>query len=418
LLEVNKIYLGGNIELLKQLEPNSIHSCVSDFPYNLGFMGKKWDTILNYYEWCKLRAEGIYKALKPGGYCLIFGGTRTHHRLVCAFEDAGFEIRDEIMWIYGSGFPKSMDISKAIDKKACAEREVVGKRVHPTLKNVPNVKSSAYHVESLDSDKDMESWDITIPYTEEAKQWDGFGTALKPAHEPIMVARKPLSEKTIANNVLKWGTGGINIDDSRVKTTENLNGGAYSGNIHNKNEDSNWQNTDRTDGKGSGFKGGVGEFVQPEGRFPANIILDEEAGKILDKQTGILKSGDNCTRTKVGSFLEHGGLGKAGDVQKTYGDQGGASRFFYCAKASKKDRTENGLVENKHPTVKPTDLIKYLVRLVTPPNGICLDVCEGSGTHAKACIQLTKEDYPVRYIGFENEEESYNISLERIKANK
>ena len=418
MLEVNKIYLGGNIELLKQLEPNSIHSCVSDFPYNLGFMGKKWDTILNYYEWCKLRAEGIYKALKPGGYCLIFGGTRTHHRLVCAFEDAGFEIRDEIMWIYGSGFPKSMDISKAIDKKACAEREVVGKRVHPTLKNVPNVKSSAYHVESLDSDKDMESWDITIPYTEEAKQWDGFGTALKPAHEPIMVARKPLSEKTIANNVLKWGTGGINIDDSRVKTTENLNGGAYSGNIHNKNEDSNWQNTDRTDGKGSGFKGGVGEFVQPEGRFPANIILDEEAGKILDKQTGILKSGDNCTRTKVGSFLEHGGLGKAGDVQKTYGDQGGASRFFYCAKASKKDRTENGLVENKHPTVKPTDLIKYLVRLVTPPNGICLDVCEGSGTHAKACIQLTKEDYPVRYIGFENEEESYNISLERIKANK
>ena len=381
MLEINKIYLGDNLELLSKLDENSIHSCVSDFPYNLGFMGKKWDTITNYYEWCKLRAEGIYKALKPGGYCLIFGGTRTHHRLVCAFEDAGFEIRDEIQWIYGSGFPKSMDISKAIDKQAGAEREVVGKRVHPTLKNVPNVKSGAYHVESLDSDKNMESWNITSPATDLAKQWEGWGTALKPAQEPIMVARKPLSEKTIADNILKWGVGGINIDDSRVKRQENdrVNYG--------RNKELPHANTTNSLGK---FH--VVTPYKPDdlGRFPANIIFNEDTGQLLDKQNGI---------------------------KKHKAEEGGASRFFYCAKASKKDRTENGLMGNKHPTVKPTDLIKYRVRLVTPQNGICLDVCEGSGTHAKACIQLTKEDYPVQYIGFENDVESFNTSLERVAIN-
>ena len=384
-----------------------------------------YHTITNYYDWCKLRAEGIYKALKPGGYCLIFGGTRTHHRLVCAFEDAGFEIRDEIQWIYGSGFPKSMDISKAIDKKAGAEREIVG--IKPGHEEFANRKSKGDTVfkggmEGFDrpwlhDEEKRQMYHMqTAPSTDEAKQWDGWGTALKPAHEPIMVARKPLSEKTVAQNVLKWGTGGINIDDSRIKTTDNLNGGAYSGNIHNKNEDSNWQNADRSEGKGSGFKGGVGEYTQPQGRFPANIILDEEAGQLLDEQSGTLKSGKNATRKNPDAKGYHGSWG-TGQEMTTYGDSGGASRFFYCAKANKKDRTENSKMENNHPTVKPTDLIKYLIRLVTPKNGICLDVCEGSGTHIKACLQLTKEDYPVQYIGFENEEESFNISLNRESLN-
>lgn len=409
MLQTNKIYLGDNLELLKQLEANSIHSCVSDFPYNLGFMGKRWDIITNYYDWCKLRAEGIYKALKPGGYCLIFGGTRTHHRLVCAFEDAGFEIRDEIQWIYGSGFPKSMDISKAIDKQAGAEREVIGDNPNRKGRN-----PEGYHdgwSRPWQENAESLAHKITAPSTDEAKQWDGWGTALKPAQEPIMVARKPLSEKTVAENVLKWGTGGININDSRIEFAEKDDpriGKDYSHNAKAGLENGNHK--DNASGKEQ-------LLHNPEGRFPANIIFDEEAGKMLDEQTGILKSGDNCTRTKVGSFLEHGGLGKAGDVQKTYGDQGGASRFFYCAKANKKDKTESGLIENKHPTVKPTDLIKYLVRLVTPINGICLDPCEGSGTHAKACIQLTKDDYPIQYIGFENDQDSYDTSLSRIAVN-
>jgi len=400
-IEINKIYLGDNLELLKQLEPNTIHSCVSDFPYNLGFMGRKWDTITNYYDWCYQRALELFRVMKPGGICLIFGGTRTHHRLVCAFEDAGFQIKDEIQWIYGSGFPKSYNISKGFDKKAGAEREIIGKRVHPTLKNIPNVKSSAYHVETLDSDKDMESWDITAPSTDLAKQWDGWGTALKPAQEPIMVCQKPI-EKNYCYNVEKYGVGGINIDASRITTNDKLV------------RPSILRTENIVFGKGLGN----GVQTEPKGRFPANLIFDEESASILDKQTGILKSGDNCTRTKVGSFLEHGGLGRVGDTQTTYGDEGGASRFFYCAKATKKDKNENGLIGNTHVTVKPTELIKYLVKLITPKDGICIDICEGSGTHVKAILELNKEGFDFNYIGFENDEESFNIACQREELNK
>ena len=372
MLEVNKIYFGDNLKLLKQIESNSIHSCVSDFPYNLGFMGKKWDTISNYQEWCFKRAEELYRVIKQGGYALIFGGTRTHHRLTCALEDAGFIIKDEIAWMYGSGFPKSYNISKGFNKQAI---------------------------------------------TELAIQWDGWGTALKPAHEPIIVAQKPI-EKNYCYNVEKHGVGGLNIDDSRIPF-----------NMNDKNPATNplyratagYNNTVTPDPNSCNIKlrkNVMEREVSNKGRFPANIIFDEEAGGLLDEQTGILTSGNNCTRTKEGSFVDHGGLGKAGDIQITYGDSGGASRFFYCAKASQKDKTENGKIENKHPTVKPTSLIKYLVKLVTPPEGTCLDICEGSGTHAKACILLTKEGYPVDYIGFENDEESYEISLQRIEVNK
>ena len=419
MLEVNKIYLGDNLELLKQLEPNSIHSCVSDFPYNLGFMGKKWDTITNYYDWCKLRAEGIYKALKPGGYCLIFGGTRTHHRLVCAFEDAGFEIRDEIQWIYGSGFPKSMDISKAIDKKAGAEREIVG--IKPGHEEFANRKSKGDTVfkggmEGFDrpwlhDEEKRQMYHMqTAPSTDEAKQWDGWGTALKPAHEPIMVARKPLSEKTVIDNVLKWDVGGININDSRIEFSENDD--PRIGKNYKHNAKAGLENGSHKDNA----SGQEQLLHNPQGRFPANIIFDEEAGQLLDEQSGTLKSGKNATRKNPDAKGYHGNWG-TGQEMTTYGDSGGASRFFYCAKANKKDRTENNQIENNHPTVKPTDLIKYLIRLVTPKNGICLDVCEGSGTHIKACLQLTKEDYPVQYIGFENEKESFNISINRESLN-
>lgn len=194
-------------EGLKLLEDNSIDSIVTDPPYELGFMGKSWDKTGIAYN-VELWHECL-RVLKPGGHLLAFGGTRTYHRMACAIEDAGFEIRDQIQWIYGSGFPKSMDISKAIDKKLGAEREVIGQR---KVTSSDLGQSSGWNY--LDTSKGV--YNYTIPTTDEAKQWDGWGTALKPANEPIVVARKPLSEKTIAENVLKWGTGGINIDDCRI----------------------------------------------------------------------------------------------------------------------------------------------------------------------------------------------------------
>lgn len=328
-------------------------------------MGKKWDTINNYYQWCLDRAKELYRVLIPGAYCLVFGGTRTHHRLVCAFEDAGFEIKDEIQWIYGQGFPKSYNVSKGFQKQG---------------------KNGLM------------------------EQWDGWGTCLKPAQEPIMVAQKPI-DKNYCYNIETYGVGGLNIDDSRIsfKGKESPKDLARSSQgFTSKNEI--YHNNDKY--KISSNEG------NSKGRFPANVIFDEDSAKVLDAQSGELKSGLNCIRSKEGYFVEQGGLGKAGDIQITYGDSGGASRFFYCAKATQKDKTENSLVDNGHPTVKPTDLIKYLVRLVTPKNGICIDICEGSGTHAKACIELTKEDYPVNYIGFENELDSYNIALNRIAVNQ
>lgn len=257
---------------------------------------------------------------------------------------------------------------------------------------------------------------ITAPSTDLAKLWDGWGTSLKPAHEPIMVAQKP-RQGSYCNNIEKWGVGGLNIDDSRVEyNMEDTNPATNP--LYRKQNGYKIEHGVDSNPSAYALKKERGRMnINSKGRFPANVIFDEAAGDMLDKQSGILKSGTNCIRRKEGKFLEHGGLGKAGDVQVTYGDSGGASRFFYCPKANKKDKTENGKVENNHPTVKPTDLIKYLVRLVTPPNGICLDICEGSGTHAKACILLTGEGYPVSYIGLEKEKEYFDIANKRIEIN-
>lgn len=407
MLDINNIYLGDNLELLKQLDDNSIHSCVSDFPYNLSFMGRKWDTIPDYYKWCNERAKELLRVLKPGGYCLIFGGTRTHHRLVCAFEDAGFEIRDEMQWIYGSGFPKSYNISKGFDKQAGVERKVIGKYTHPTAKNGMRTgdKNPYQSIGNMDG-----SYDITESETDLAKQWDGWGTALKPAQEPIMVAQKPI-EKNYCYNVEKYGVGGINIDDSRIQFAENDD--PRIGKDYKHNAKAGLENGEHKDNS----SGELQSLHNSNGRFPANIIFDEEAAQVLDKQSGVSKSNKGKVRTaKIHNDIK---LNNSKNVQVNceYSDSGGASRFFYCAKATTKDKTENNKIINKHPTVKPTDLIKYLIRLVTPPNGICLDICEGSGTHAKASLLLTKENYPINYIGFENDEESFNVALRRIKEN-
>ena len=383
MLELNRIYNMDCLEGMKLLDDNSVDSIVTDPPYELGFMGKKWDSTGIAYNVDVWRE--CLRVLKPGGHLLVFGGTRTYHRMACAIEDAGFEIRDQIQWLYGSGFPKSHDISKAIDK-------MLGTYVEGEL--LPSSRTTGDSTTGIATTFRKKT--ASNPQSPEAKQWDGWGTALKPANEPICVARKPISEKTIADNVLKWGTGGLNIDGCRVG-----------------NERTKTTIKDLSQAHGNKFgKPGIsypkiGEKLNPPGRFPANIILDEEAGKILDEQSGILKSG----LLKAGHPY---GLGDGQNVygkltgytkQDTHGDSGGASRFFYCAKASKKERGEG----NNHPTVKPVSLIKYLVTLVTPPDGVCLDPFMGSGTTAVACIKTNR-----KYIGFELSEEYCKIAEKRI----
>jgi len=450
-------------------------------------------------EW----AKECLRILKPGGYLLSFGGTRTYHRLVCGIEDAGFEIRDTIMWLYGSGFPKSLNIGKQIDKlngkrqeefielgkyllkrrkelnkpqselsksflsktggitgcvsnweKGCnvptkeqwiilkrelklddkfdyiierkeADREIIG--LNPSAR--PNFKNHEVNTYPVHSDNEMY---LTAPATQEAKQWEGWGTALKPAVEPIVVARKPLSEKNVALNVLKWGTGGINIDATRI---------TY------KNDDdkpsSDWWSKkggvlqkNKQDGFIPVMKQGQKWSDNPIGRFPANIILDEEAGKMLDEQSGCC-GGD---KRKSKPSYDKGYWGNANNKELTslYNDKGGASRFFYCAKASKSERNfgceeleikkagslefrnresgkgqfegEQQFAKNNHPTVKPIKLMEYLVKLVSKEGAVILDPFLGSGTTAIACIKQGRN-----FIGIEKEKEYVKIAEARIR---
>ena len=379
-----QLYQGDCLEVLKQYPDNYFDSVVTDPPYELGFMGKKWDSTGIAYN-IELWQE-VLRVLKPGGHLLAFGGTRTYHRMACAIEDAGFEIRDQIQWIYGSGFPKSLDISKAIDKMAGAEREVIG---NATDRRGDGTVYAIGHSGRLTSN---------MPITKEAKQWQGWGTALKPANEPIVLARKPLSEKTVAENVLKWGTGGLNIDGCRVGWKDE------------RDRKNGWRASPSNDDENeyTSFKSGSFGEQNERGRFPANVILDEEAGRMLDEQSGISKPRKGRTG-KRGGTAWHGqkGIGTPDKIGRWPSDSGGgASRFFYCAKASKKERGEG----NIHPTVKPLSLIKYLITLVTPPGGICLDPFEGSGTHALACKELG-----FNYIGFELNPEYCKMAEKRIE---
>jgi len=270
-----------------------------------------------------------------------------------------------------------MDISKAIDKKFGVEREIIGQREDILKKQAKDLREGKRKiVDSLNAGANERnngfvtvSADITTPTTDEAKQWEGWGTCLKPANEPIVVARKPISEKTVADNVLKWGTGGINIDGCRVPTDED------------RSRPIGPQNNANTYMKG--WKGGKTES-HPQGRFPANIIFDEKAGRLLDEQSGISKGSNSGIRKAGSEFGQGSGWNKHKNkdtFRVGHNDSGGASRFFYCAKASKKERRES-----KHPTVKPLNLMRYLVRLVTPPNGTALDPFAGSGTTLEAAM--------------------------------
>jgi hypothetical protein len=431
----SNIICGNSLEVVAAMPTSSVDSIVTDPPYELGFMGKKWDSSGIAYS-VELWTEAL-RVLKPGGHLLAFGGTRTYHRMAVAIEDAGFEIRDSISWLYGSGFPKSLDVSKAIDKadksgsvgwfidlclEAAAAKGIARKQLtdlfpskngKPTgwlynkashaqaitveqfealrdfldLRNVDGQPfSDFYEVErevvgvkkagmgtgltfgmlqsdgvNCEAEKEVQ---ITAPATDAAKLWEGWGTALKPACEPIVVARKPLSG-TVAANVLEHGTGAINVDGCRVGDA---------------------------------------------GRWPANVILDPDAADELDRLSGDRSSpwvgNVNLRGNKGGQMFGGSAQGEQDKQKPEYRDTGGASRFFYCAKPAKSEKTRGVPVGTKasHPTVKPVTLMRYLCRLVTPPSGVVLDPFAGSGTTLVAAtlegfssigIELTPEYLPI-----------------------
>jgi site-specific DNA-methyltransferase (adenine-specific) len=397
---------GDCLEVLKGMADDSVDAVVTDPPYGLSFMGKRWDYDVPSVE---IWAECL-RVLKPGGYLLAFAGTRTQHRMAVRIEDAGFEIRDLIMWVYGSGFPKSLDVSKAIDKRAGAEREV--------LQTIPDRWAGKGAVLQRATQALAESVDITAPATPEARQWSGWGTALKPALEPITVARKPFPS-TVAANVLEHGTGALNVDGCRVGAGADdfakLSAGVEAIRKRGGTMENSWKNSSDLSGANP---------ANPSGRWPANLIHDgsDEVVELFPSES---------------ERVEY--VAMNGEV--VTGEEGGsAARFFYCAKASKSDRDEGceGLKEkpapkgnhqgrdmenpanalgglhgarsrNHHPTVKPTDLMRYLCRLVTPPGGLVLDPFAGSGSTGKGAVL---EGF--RFVGIEREAEYVEIARRRI----
>jgi hypothetical protein len=355
----------------------SADAIVTDPPYGLSFMGKDWDRAVPGPDYWR---EAL-RVAKPGAHLLAFGGTRVWHRLAVAIEDAGWEVRDTIMWLHGQGFPKSLDVSKAIDKEAGAEREVTGPNPHARPSDGERFNAMGTKTHSP----------LTAPAT---PRWSGFGTALKPAWEPVIVARKPLAG-TVAANVLEYGTGGINVDGCRIEGAppsvpqpnfRSVNGRATK-------LDANGRN---------------GEMSHAIGRWPANLVLDEEAAAALDEMSGTTRSRDGG----VAGWQKGGYVGgRYEPIARTgHNDSGGASRFFYCAKASKAERNLGG-VDNRHPTVKPLALMRWLVRLVTPPGGLVLDPFCGSGTTG---IAATMEGF--RFIGIEMDETHAHVARQRIAA--
>lgn len=455
-MEKNKIYFGNCLNLMMGLPDNSIDCCVTDPPYGIRFMGKKWD-----YEIPAIATwEEVYRVMKPGGHIEVACGTRTQHRMVCNIEDAGFEIRDVIAWHYGSGFPKSMNISKAIDKKSEENQGAIFAKIEcgkwlrkrrielnlstkqvaehfpsitggitgcvsnweggeiPTWEHFSKIKA----ILSLGNEYDYLIKDrpdnyiaaerevigqcrpgfhagsnrvygqfsgdgnITASATDAAKQWEGWGTALKPATEFWTLARKPISEGTVAANILRWGVGGLNIDACRIPfqneedfksatygTGTNIIGGNYAGGKHKIDSDRKKLEANR------------------KGRFPANVILDDFMAEEMDRQSGQLTSGQPVGKDSADTKSKHVYGKFAGGRDLTgYGDTGGASRFFYVAKPSSEERGGSS-----HPTIKPQELIQYLIKLICPiePGRTVLEPFAGSGAHCIAARKLGLDFY-------------------------
>lgn len=407
-----KILEGSMLDILPTLQENSFDSCITDPPYELNFMGKGWDR--SGIAFRKETWEQVYRVLKPGAYLCAFGGSRTFHRIACAIEDAGFEIRDTIMWLYGSGFPKSFNVGKAVEglltlgtSNTTAQHKLNGEKLDKGNWGLCKMqKEQEYRDKDYDTEGEVNyRLGKLNPTTEEGKKWNGYGTCLKPAYEPIIVARKPI-EKSVAENVLKYGCGAINIDECRVGNET------------------------------------IKECPDHEGRFPSNVILtydetdfDEVCGGMPNTKSYEsnynFESSNNDNPSHLYTNIKSG---------IHYGDNGSASRYFYCAKASKKDRdegldmfedrnmrteqnreihsagceyVENGKVKqnphlqssikkNFHPTVKPIDLMQYLVRMFTPKGGSILEPFAGSGSTGKATM-------------FENRERNANYTITMIE---
>lgn len=497
------------LKALSSLEENSISSLVTDPPAGISFMGKAWDSDKGgrdcWIAWLTDVMRECHRVLKPGAHGLIWAIPRTSHWTMTALENAGFEIRDVVTHLFGTGFPKSMDVSKAIDKEAGAKREVVGRKSGRASYAVQDMRGGKL-IGGANSGIDCSA--ITAPSTDSARQWQGFGTALKPACEFWVLIRKPCSEKTVAKNVLKWGTGALNIDASRIlsdakrpdicdacaETLENTSANtaakktkrveaasstntadtnavglqsADASTIHSAGQirtatygsnsgttvEANTGTSLNIDSSGkvptakcqldtsfitktktspttalrtcvsSGMSitssttppstlstksAKPNTLAEPAsvGRFPSNLVLDEEAAEALDEQSG-LRPGDNPNRSprNNGAFKSVAKGAETARLSLGHSDAGGASRFFYVAKASKSDRGE----DNKHPTVKSTKLMSYLCRLVTPPGGVVLDPFMGSGSTG---VAAKAEGFD--FVGIEREADYFETSKKRI----
>ena len=435
-----KLYQGNMLDMLEVIKSNSIDSIITDPPYELNFMNKGWDNSGIAFQPSTWRR--CYEVLKPGGYLLAFGGSRTFHRIACAIEDAGFEIRDTIMWLYGSGFPKSMNISLMLDKKEGlqGQRGVGGFNVGG-IQEQNNRKAKLYIGSTTDGSKQKAYTDFK---SDLAKQWQGWGTALKPSFEPIIVARKPF-KGSLVDNVIEYGVGGINIDECRVGdetiSIHNAPKGTFAGGEYNRGSDTE-------------------SYRDSTGRFPANTILtydetdfDEVCGGFPNTKNSKRSSKYNKDTEYTNTYIPPKAIYTENN---TYGDSGSASRYFmnckytgkdedfrryiYTPKASKKDRDEGLDIEesvitdgrkkpidnafnrgetlrkNTHPTVKPTELMQYLVRLVSPNGATILDPFNGSGSTGKAVMYENKErNKNYKYIGIELTEEYLPISKARIE---
>lgn len=415
---------GDNLEVMRNFESDYFDNCISDFPYDLGFMGKKWDTYTNFYEWCNNRAVELYRIIKCGGYVMIFGHHKTNHRMKCAFEDAGFKIVEEIDWVYASGFPKNQDISKMFDKKANVERKGTGQFKERHGGGI----GKSDKISQLNPD--WKRTEITLPTTDLAKQWNGWKTSgLKPAKEIITVFQKPLEGKYI-DNIEKNGCGAMNIDACRIeyKNKQDLETVKAKCNFTENSKSIGFGTADSLYGTGSTPLQQARGCVKEEGRFPANIIFDSYMCMELDSQSGITKS---C---KVKEDKE-GYVGKSNTgflrgistKNNQYDDIGGASRFFlnvdkeftpfmYCSKPTKKEKGDFC----SHVTVKPKKLIKWLIKLATPIDGKSLDITAGSGTHGLCCEELNnQENYNIEWVDIEmmntEKEPYYNVAKQRIE---
>jgi len=400
--EHGEIIEGDVFDILPKLPENHFHAVVCDPPYGLGFMGRSWDQFdpQEYQDWCEEWASEVQRTLKPGGHLLAFSGSRTHHRLNVGVEEAGFEIRDQLTWIYGSGFPKARDMKKAIQKEEGVEPEDVS-------------DASDHGMWSDDSDYNQVSNQHTMPEaTGEAKKWEGWKSNLKPATEFVVLAQNPLSEDTIAQNLLKHGTGALNIDASRIPTEENWEGGEIDSPV---------------EGSLEGFSGLNGEMSgsHSKGRYPSNVVFHEDEAERLDSNNASSNSSQYATNADINGsewdndvnegytegrdrsmFVNEG----PGDGVRSYGDSGGPSKYFYTSKASKSERTENGKVENDHPTVKPLDLMEWLVKLSTAEDQWILDPFAGSGT-----TLIAADNHWRNVVGIEQNEEYIEIARERIQ---